>query len=97
MTTVSKSSMRGLYFLMILFGLGVALFYYFGWYKKACMALGLELILYWAYLNPWILEEKYALFFFTDVSRMIYKRFLVAGVVIVAGAALSLMFNWPVQ
>lgn len=79
--------------LMALFGVGVPLGYLHADYPIACLFLGLELVFFWGYLNPWILREKYSLFFYVDTSKMVYNQFLIAGGIIVAGSMSLIVFG----
>lgn len=93
MFKTEKSAKYALLVLMAFFALSVALFYFHAMYDQVCLGLGMELICYWAYLNPWILQEKYSLFLFLDTSKMVYNRFLVVGFVIFFGSAAVIIFD----
>lgn len=88
-----KSAKYALLGLMAFVALCVGAFLLHAMYDRACLALGLELVFYWAYLNPWILREKYALFFFIDTSKMVHIRFLVVGGVVLIGAAVLIILR----
>ena len=88
-----KSARVAVLVLMALFAIGVPLGYLHANYPIACLFLGLELVFFWSYLNPWILREKYSLFFYVDTSKMVYNRFLITGGVIVAGSVGLIVFG----
>jgi hypothetical protein len=56
-------------------------------YELVCFVLGLELILFWVYLNPWIMQIEYTMPLFLDYDRMRYNAFVISGLVVVAGSA----------
>ena len=94
MFKTDKAAKLALIGLMVFFAAGLPSMYIHGAYKQVCMILGLELVYFWGCLNPWILQEKYSLFFIVDTRKMVHLRFLFAGGVIVAVAALSIMLGW---
>jgi len=94
MFKTEKSAKYALLSLMALCGIDVPLFYFHAMYDQVCMMLGLELICYWAYLNPWILQEKYRLFFFVDTRKMVHNRFLVIGGLVFFGSGAVIVLHW---
>lgn len=94
MFKTEKSAKYALLGLMAFFALTIVLFYIHAKFDQACLGLGMELICFWAYVNPWILQEKYSLFMSIDTSKMTHKRFLVAGGIICLGSAVLIFLHW---
>ena len=92
MFKTEKSARYGLIGLMALLGVFLPVFFAKSMYGDACMTLGIELIFCWAYLNPWILLEKYRLFLHLDTRKMVHNRVLAVGGLIFV-ASLALIFN----
>ncbi len=86
MFKTDKSAKYALLTLMTFFGAGIPFMYMEESFFEVCLFLGIELIFYWAYLNPWIMQEKYALFFYVDTSKMKNNSFLILGVLTVIGS-----------
>ncbi|MCB1691151.1 MAG: hypothetical protein KDI19_00220 [Pseudomonadales bacterium] len=86
-----KAAKYALTALMGFFALTLPFVYVRGSYADACLILGLELILMWGYLNPWILQERYSLFFPVDTSRMTHNVFLISGAIVLLVAGLMLL------
>jgi hypothetical protein len=83
-----KSAKFALLGLMAFFAVALPLLYLQASYPQVCLILGIELVLYWGFLNPWILRRKYSLFFPIDKNQMAHNSFLIVGAIVMVGATI---------
>jgi hypothetical protein len=87
-----RTAKRAILILGAFFLVGAVVLFQDGKFSDVVLSLGMTLIFIWAYLNPWILQLDYDLFMFLDYKRMQHNSFAIAGLLIVTGSVVMMLW-----